>query len=748
MRWILTAALAAYCCANVAAAGGIAARANTSSDTTVANPRNQQGSNRTVASVAHYNGRPTIFINGKPHSGMAWATYRPTVEVFGDFTRAGVNLFTFSATPTEAGYGLSQTTWVGPDAYDYSQFDERVRLLLTANPNAYFFPRLYVHAPKWWSEQHPDDIVLMDDGQGNHVPFIHASDKPAPSWASETWRRDTIEGLRRLIAHVEASSYADRVVGYHIASGTTEEWMMWGANENQWVDYSPVNTARFRQWLRDKYVGDEQLRAAWGNPQITFDSAQIPSQSRRQQSELGALRDPAKEQDVIDFYLYNSDLVAETINTFAAAVKRFTHREKLVGVFYGYILQLCGEQRQQNAGHLALGKVLASPDIDFLTSPTSYAYRQVGGEGTCHYMSLLDSVKLHGKIWFNEDDIRTSLTSGPVGQWGKPNTIAEDLLQQEKELAHAICTGSANWWFDVGSIRYDDPAIMTRIAGLVQTASEAVALDRSPVDEIALVVDESSLCYLRTGHPLGTHLLLAQLPALHRIGAPVGHYLAADVNRISDRKVFLLPTSFAPTPHDRAAVDALKCDGHILVFLGYPGLYRDGVVDENAMADFTGIRLRLSREGTELRVRPAGEHPLIAGLEDADFGVGDAAPYCYADDSEATVLGRLANGQPGLVVKEFDNWTAVYSSAPMLPTKLLRNIAQAAGAHLYIDTPDVVWANREMLAVCVKEPGQREICLPRTATVENLYTGTVVGEGIRRFTVDFDDRATWLFSVR
>ncbi len=748
MRWILTAALAAYCCANSAAAGDTAAGASISFDTSSVNTRTEQESNRTVASVAPYNGRPTIFINGEPHSGMAWATYRPTVDVFGDFTRAGVNLFTFSATPTEAGYGLSQTTWVGPDAYDYSQFDERVRLLLTANPNAYFFPRLYVHAPKWWSEQHPDDIVLMDDGRGNYVPFIHTGDKPAPSWASEKWRRDTIEGLRRLIAHVEASSYADRVVGYHIASGTTEEWMMWGANENQWVDYSPVNTARFRQWLRDKYAGDEQLRAAWGHPQVTFDSAQIPSQSRRQQSEMGALRDPAKEQDVIDFYLYNSDLVAETINTFAAAVKRFTRREKLVGVFYGYILQLCGEQRQQNAGHLALGKVLASPDIDFLTSPTSYAYRQVGGEGTCHYMSLLDSVQLHGKIWFNEDDIRTSLTGGPVGQWGKPNTIAEDLLQQEKELAHAITTGSANWWFDVGSIRYDAPAIMTRIAGLVETASEAVALDRSPVDEIALVVDERSLCYLRTGHPLGTHLLLAQLPALHRIGAPVGHYLAADVNRIGDRKLFLLPTSFAPTPKDRAAIDALKCDDHVLVFLGYPGLYRDGVVDENAMADFTGIRLRLSREGTQLRVRLAGEHPLIAGLADADFGVGDAAPYCYADDSEATVLGKLANGQPGLVVKEFDNWTTVYSSAPMLPTKLLRNIAQAAGAHLYIDTPDVVWAAREMLAVCVKEPGQREIRLPRTATVKNLYTGAVVGEGIKRFTVDFHDRATWLFSVR
>lgn len=703
---------------------------------------------KTVAGVRHHNGTPTIFINDEPQNGMAWATYRPTVEVFGDFTRAGVNLFTFSATPTEAGYGLSKTTWVAPDEYDYSQLDERVLMLLQANPDAYFFPRLYVHAPKWWSEQHPDDIVLMDDGSGNYVPFIHSGGKPAPSWASETWRRDTVEGLRRLIEHVEASPYADRIVGYHIASGTTEEWMMWGANENEWVDYSPVNVARFRQWLRDKYGTDRKLAAAWGDPEITFDRAAIPPKARRQESKLGVLRDPAGEQDVIDFYLYNSHLVADTINTFASAVKGFTNREKLVGVFYGYVLQLCGEQRQQNAGHLALGEVLACPDVDFLTSPTSYAFRQVGGEGTCHYMSLLDSVKLHGKIWFNEDDIRTSLTEGPVGSWGKPETVAEDILQQEKELAHAITTGSANWWFDVGGIRFDAPDLMARIGGLVNTATEAVALDRSTVDEVALLVDESSLCYLQTGHSLGTHLLLAQLPALHRIGAPVGHYLIGDAAAVADRKLFLVPTSFAPTAEDRAAVDALKRDGHVLLFLGYPGLYSDGLLNLADMEDFTGIALRLSREPARLQVTVDAAHALTEGLVGTVYGVGDVAPYCFANDPAATVLGHLQDGRAGLVVKDFGDWTAVYSSAPMLPTTLLRNVARAAGVHLYIDTPDVVWAARDLLAVCVKEPGPRRIALPREATVSDLYSHETVAEGESGFTADFGDRATRLFAVQ
>ena len=95
---------------------------------------------RTVAEVKRHGGVPTLFINGQPHSGMAWATYSPSLEVFGDFTRAGVSLFTFSGTPTEAGYGLSKTVWVGPGDLDYSEFDRRVGMLLEANPRGLFLP--------------------------------------------------------------------------------------------------------------------------------------------------------------------------------------------------------------------------------------------------------------------------------------------------------------------------------------------------------------------------------------------------------------------------------------------------------------------------------------------------------------------------------------------------------------------------------------------------------------------------------
>jgi hypothetical protein len=709
----------------------------------------QRQHGETVAEVRPHNGVPTLFINGQPSNEMTWATYGPTFEVFSDFTRAGVNLFTFAATPTESGYGLSSTVWKAPDEYDYSQLDERVQMLLRANPNACFFPRLYIHAPQWWSDQHPDDIVLMDPGDGKPVPFMHAGNKPAPSWASEAWRRDTVEGLRRLFAHIEASPYADRVIGYHIASGTTEEWMMWGGNEDEWVDYSPANTAHFRAWLQRKYGTDLALAAAWNDPGATLQTATVPTKATRQRSEFGALRDPLREQAVIDYYLYNSDLVAETIAYFAHATKELTGHKKIVGAFYGYLLQLCGEQRQQNAGHLALETLLQCPDLDFLTSPTSYAFRGLGSEGTSHFMSLAGSVREHGKLWFDENDIRTSLAGGQVGEWGRPADVDGDIIQQEKELANVLTNGVAQWWFDVGANRYDDPRLLDCVAHLTRVATKALDLDRSAADEVAMVVDERSLCYLRVADPLGAWLLVSQLPALHRIGAPVGHYLVTDLPRLGDRKLFLIMTSFAPTAADRAAVDALKRDGHVLVFLVAPGLYRDGQVDESAMRDFTGIDLKLARDGGALRVTLRDGDPLTAGLAGQAYGPGArTAPLAYADDPAATVLGTLDDGRAGLAVKPRDGWTAVYSAAPMLPTSLLSRLADRAGVHRYISTEDVVWASREMLAVCTGQAGAHTISLPRAADVTDLYTGAPVAQGVDSFEADFAKDQTRVFAIK
>jgi len=75
----------------------------------------------------------------------------------------------------------------------------------------------------------------------------------------------------------------------------------------------------------------------------------------------------------------------------------------------------------------------------------------------------------------------------------------------------------------------------------------------------------------------------------------------------------------------------------------------------------------------------------------------------------------------------------------------VRALARKAGVHLYIETPYVVWAARDMVSVSVKDPGTRTIRLPEPRDVRDLYTGQEVAPRTGEFSADFADRATRVF---
>ncbi|MBN1347370.1 MAG: beta-galactosidase [Phycisphaerae bacterium] len=700
----------------------------------------------TVAEVRAFDGVPTLQINGNPNSCMVYMTYHPNPLYFGQFGRAGVRLFSFSSTPTASEYGLSPTTWVAPDRFDYGNLDERARMVLDAVPDGYFFPRLYLFSPDWWDAQHPDDLVTFDPGDGKPRPFARDGKKRAPSWASKAWREDTAQAIRRYIEHVEKSPYADRVIGYHLASGTTEEWMMWGANENQWVDYSPVNVAAFRAWLTKRYANDEALRQAWNNKTVTLPTATIPPTSVRTRTLYGMLRDPAREQDVIDYTLYSSDLVAETIAYFAKVVKEATRRKKLVGVFYGYVLQLMG-QRQQNAGHLALGKVLENSDVDFITSPTSYAFR-APGTGYSHFMSLTDSVKLHGKLWIDENDIRTWLTSGKAGDWGRTDTYVETLEQEQRELASVLGQGCGQWWFDMGGGWFDDSQMMEQIARQRRIADKTLRRPRGPVAEIAVVVDDKSLAYLRPGNPLSSPLMLQVLPHLARTGAPLSYYLLSDLPKAPRHKMVVFLNVFAPSAEERKAIDALKCDGRVLMFFWAAGLYRDGRIDPKAVSELTGMQIAVSDQREEMAGRFVMGSSLGRDLSGRSVGIEVAAgPSFSIDDAKAEILARDARGRGIVGLRATKTWTSVYSAVPVHSQPLFRKLAERARVHLYIDTPDVVYATESLIGIAFNQSGKRKVRLRRPARVWEAFSGRLVCNGVAEFTIDAGKHDTVLLRI-
>ena len=135
----------------------------------------------------------------------------------------------------------------------------------------------------------------------------------------------------------------------------------------------------------------------------------------------------------------------------------------MIGAFYGYVVQLSSNHVEQTAGHFALYPILTFPEIDFLTSPTSYSSRELA-TGFPHTMSLVDSVKLHGKLWFDENDQRTWLAKNvPPNFPGYTLTYEDSLLVQQRQFAWTTTQRLGMWWFDMSGGWYDQPAVMSAI---------------------------------------------------------------------------------------------------------------------------------------------------------------------------------------------------------------------------------------------------------------------------------------------
>ena len=702
------------------------------------------------ACVRINNGAPTLAINGTPHPGSSYMTYHPDGANFRKMGEAGVHLYSFSATPTESTYNLAKPCWVAPNEYDYTEMDARAHLVLDNDPDAYMFPRLFLGTPPWWADAHPEDLVHYDPGNGESEVFVLRGKRVA-SWASERWRADTADALRRFIQHVESSDYGSRVVGYHVASGTTEEWMQWGSNEDQWTDYSPVNVAAFRQWLRRKYGTDEALRVAWNDTDVSLDTATVPSRATRAASELGYLRDPAKAQAVIDYILYTSWLTADTVKYFARVVKDATHGKRLVGTFYGYILQLAGAQRAQNAGHLALDEILNCPDIDFVTSPSSYMFRTLG-TGFPHAMAPVDAIKHHGKLWFDENDYRTWLTPNvEIGKFGKTATYEETLLSQQREFAWTLTNRLGMWWFDMGGGWYDDPRLLADIGKMARIARDTMGANGESVAEIAFVVSDKASAYLRPGNPFGWPAMVLQLAELGHIGTPFDTVYLGDLASLRPYIMYVFANCLAPTAADRALIEGRILAGQAaVVWVGSAGVYQSGAIDPEGMRQLTGMGLRLENTDAAYRVAPSDYAADWGWHQPVAFGENRPAEIIpVIEDGNCLILGALQGTDlPALGAQTRPNGgLTVFSGVPCLPRSLLRAIARKAGVHCYVEMEDIVWASRDLLAISVQEGGTRHVALPAPRNAIDLWTDETIMEDGTSCAIDIPDGGTALLRL-
>ena len=651
--------------------------------------------------IVKKNGVSYIEADGKVIDTLAFKSFRPTANNVSDFYKAGVRIFhvyvSGLTSALKVPYSQFGETWFGDGDYRFESLDRQIKLFADNAPDAYVFINVHLDTRQWWLDQNP----------GRVSSFTHLSQVAA----DEKWRRDTADYLKALIRHVE-TYHDDRVVGYFLLGGFTTEWF---SQEDKEMGH-PIKLEAYR-----KYTGDP--------------NAQIPDVDALEQPKEKVFLDPQKEKDLITYRKFHNELISETVLYFCRAAQEELQHKKIVGVFYGYIMELTGIGIW-NRGHLANDMVYRSPDIDLIATPSSYQFRSY--DDASAYMILCDTLELNGKMYFDSFDHMTFMVpqlehntrricgdNEVMKAMAQLSIYRKDLLATREQTIHGIrrefmqrmARRCGMWWFDMLEGWFYDDGLMEEIGKLAEKSNRLLEMERHSVSEIAVLVSCESLYYVNKMSRINTELICNQRDALARMGAPYDLYSLNDIDRIDLQKYKLLifPDAMYLTPEQRAYInDVVKGGDRSLLFIGAC----DYINDTDASLDRVAAMAEM-----EIGILPEDETQIQA--LDSTYGYAEAkAPTLYVRDETVEKLGCFAaSGQCALAEKSCETYRIYYSALGNISHEVLRSIAEKSGVHIYADNGVATYINSSFVGVYNTKADTTQVRLPKDGTYLELFSG-------------------------
>lgn len=588
------------------------------------------------------------------------------------------------------------------------------------DPESQVILRVVFKAPRNWQNKFPNAKYTLQEG-GIAEPSVCDDD----FWGvAKTCLETFVRRLRML-------DLRDHILGVHLERG---EWFLaagWGYDDSQ------AAKLKFRDWARHRYSDDEvALRASWFDGAVKFDNIQVPKYMPEGTEGERFVRSSRKQRRYVDYHLFLSDVTVQRIGELAYGVKEASEGYFIVGVSYGYTF----EWSHPASGHLSLGKLLRTPEIDFIAGPPSYRTREPGGSAP--FPGPIDSYALNGKLYISEEDFKTSLSGGHEPDDFNPIIKTPQALESVhwRGAGAALAHGSGIAWMDLwGNGWLKTPTIWDRGASVQNALIERMG---SPLGEpeVVVFIDERALAYLVD--PNAFKMLVQSVrESVLRAGVNAGFYLLSDLahrERFPEAKLYLFLNAWDIRPDLRAAIKSrLQRDNKVLFWLYSAGLFDAGRDSLERAREVTGIALKPqpfhSRSGTTILAR---RHPLTAAFPTRSLGgERQLEPSYFAIPEEATVLGEYSQtGLPSFVVRDFAtdgqpelNWTSVFLGEPAVNHALVRALAQMAGAHVYNFHDDVVHVRPPFLTVHCTKTEPRSLTLPAKWSAYDLHSGHWMG---------------------
>lgn len=706
-------------------------------------------------------GTTRLYIDGEAVAPMLYMREQTTVfqsSYVENMSAAGVKLVCLPNTRT---YDMNKAgaVWIGPDMYNFDPVDDVILETLEGASDVKLMFHLDADPPTWWLESNPGERAVDSNG-GTYANGV--------SYASEKWREDVSRYYKVVIEHILSQPYADHIFAVKITAGTTVEWQQYGMSLSSCGDYSPAARNAFRAWLTEKYGSDAALRAAWGDESVTLATAEVPVWADRGSGDYKYILDGKEQRNVIDYHLFYSDMVTDSILALSKAVKEACGFQWIVGTYNGYISNSLTYEAN-NIVNASVSRLLVSDYVDFFCAPICYDTRMSGMSGG--YMTMVDSILNAGKLFFMECDERTvyfeieDMEPYLLQEWGKTYTLRDTIEQLKRDFANVLVKGAGLWWYDMYGGWFDDPEIYNLISVMVDEMEYSIAHPPENLSRMAWVIDDDLVATTAYNFD-ATYAVLQyadyfQQEELAHVGKPYDMIYLSDLEAGTAKEydVYLI-NAVDIDETEAAALERIKKNGVTIVWYGIPGIYAaDGSESAERISEIVGMDIALTNEALNYSVVVEGEDPLTAGAENCWYGKreankGTVTPTAYVTDKDAAALGRIYGSDlTGLARKQVESadggvWTSVYSSVACIPARILKNALTAAGGHVYCETEgDVVYANSGYVAINSPYGGRRTVNLESICDVYDVYKREYVAKNVTSFSVDMEANSTRLFKT-
>lgn len=603
--------------------------------------------------------------------------------------------------------------WMGVDEYDYSLTDRVLEEIFQQNSDIYFIPRVKLNVPVDWCYENPEEVFVYPNGpqtaeeiramvgtlqqdyigydapQGYYMAGDYVDTRPnvggliaRQSFSSQKWLHDAGIAFEKFIDHLESGKYGDRILGYHIAYGTSGECVLWGRISGRYGDYGIGHKQKFYQWGLEKYGSQQELSQAWNQTNITPENLQLPTPEARY-NQNSSIKDYFRDNEngviVTDFDEFSSKINADAIEYFARIVRRKAPT-KLTGAFYGYFIHI---DNSAYTGYLALERLLNSPHIDFFAAPKSYYRCRAGEPGGV--LCAAQSVNRR-KLWLDELDNRTHLAKNVPEKYLSAN-FEETKTVFWREYAKNLADSSGFWWMDLGGDWFDSPDIMETFSQITQVNKFLQAEVHHSEADILVILDEQCLVHMNICPELRLGFMEDFLCELHNTGCITDVYRLSDLEflDLSQYKLIIFAHTFEIADHQRKYINNISAD-KVLLFNYAAGIISETSVSLDNCRKLTGIALE--------------------EYWDDRF----AFPQLRAEVSKTI----RPNGGVNMV-----------NTQPFLQAADLRAITDHIGCHAYAPCGCTVYGDCRFVGIFPSEDIDTEIVMRKKGTYQNILTGEV-----------------------